>query len=74
MHDPVQDMIIAQTMIRQTITDLKSQGIEDLAIASVLFNAAGVIWRREFPDVTDRRKVVSHAAEIAITGKIGPGF
>jgi hypothetical protein len=70
----IEDMMIAQELVRQMVAELQDQGVPDVAIASVLFNAAGGIWRDAFPVEAERRKVVSHAAEVAISGKAWSTF
>jgi hypothetical protein len=70
--DIVEQMLAAQTMIKQTVAELQSAGLHDATIASCLLTEAGALWRDTFPNEADRRKVITHGAEVAITGRSQP--
>ena len=72
MTDPTKDLRDSQLAIHKTVAALELAGCDRLAIAAALFNAAGSLWRKEFDDEAVRRKLVMHAAEVAITGKPNP--
>lgn len=65
----IQQQQAANTMVEQVVAELRSGGCHPFAIASALFNAAGALWRETLVSEADRRKVVLHAAEVAITGR-----
>ena len=71
-EDPAQDLVDAIKALSLTVETLRMAGCDDLAVASALFNIAGGLWREAFKDETERRAVIAHAAEIAITGQPQP--
>ena len=70
--DLVRQQKTANTIVEQTVAELRSGSCHPFAIASALFNAAGALWRETLTSEPDRRKVVLHAAEVAITGRPQP--
>lgn len=68
----VEQMLAAQEMTNDLVAELRAAGLDRLTIASILFNAAGTEWRAVFANEADRRKVILHAAEVAITNKPQP--
>ena len=70
--DLPQKMLAGFDLIRLAVAELRAAGVHDTAIASVLFNEAGALWRGMGWAENDLRKVVEHAAEVAITGRPQP--
>lgn len=65
-------MLAGFELIRHAVAELRAAGVPDAAIASILFNEAGALWRGIGWPENDLRKVVQHAAEVAITGRAQP--
>lgn len=68
----VQDLNDANHAINLTVKSLQMIGIDTLSISTELFQAAGKLLREAFPDEASRRRVILHAAEVAITGRPQP--
>ena len=66
----VADTRRAANQIDELCLGLLIADLHPWAIAAALNNLAGTVWRHTIPDEAERRKVIFHAAEVAITGKM----
>lgn len=72
MGDIVQDMQTGFALTRIVVAEMRALGMDDTAIASVLMNTAGGLYRDALPHEPDRRAVLMHMAEVCITGQPQP--
>jgi hypothetical protein len=70
--DTLEQMQLATDAVKLLVAELQAADIGHTVVASVLMAAAGSLWRDALPDAADRRLVVTHAAEVAITGLAQP--
>ena len=73
MDEDISDQImLVQTVTKQMIAEMLERGIHPMIITAAVMPCLGFLWREMFQSEAERRKVVIHAAEVAITGKCQP--